>query len=189
MRLQATLKLQIAAGKVPKDAPSPSMMEATAHMLKAWGVWKHRLAFYDKPLVARRFNEMLHSVFVIEGKKPTIAASSFFSVDNKPWGKAFSAATLNVIPLSDQFSAVIVSYPKGQSGLARRYVAPIFTKAGDERLFELSYLLVDRAENFFISPSHLEAWSDEKRKLIESSFVATIVAGQPAERDQGLMLF
>lgn len=98
MRLQTTLERQIAEGLVPKDKPSPAMTEATAHMIKAWGVWKHRLEFYDQPFAKTRFGDVLHSRFVIEGRKPVLASSSFFSVDDKAWGKRFAAVTLNVIP-------------------------------------------------------------------------------------------
>jgi hypothetical protein len=189
MRLQTTLQRQIAAGIVPKDEPSAAMMEATAHMMKAWGVWKHRLEFYDKPLVKQRYDDVGHSVFVIEGSKPVLASSSFFSVDDRAWGKRFAGVALNVIPRSTTEAAVIVSYPKEQSGEARRYVAPIFLKSGEERLLALSHMLVDRAENFFVSPSHLEGWPDAKRRSIEEAFVGTVIRGEPAKRSSDLMLF
>lgn len=189
MRLQTTLERQISAGVVPKDEPSAAMMEATAHMMKAWGVWKYRLEFYDQPFAKSRFGEVLHSTFVIEGRKPVLAASSFFSVDDKAWGKRFAAVTLNVIPQSETASAVIVSYPKEQSGKARRYVAPIFLKNGEERLSALSHMLVNRAENFFVSPSHVDAWAGAKRTAIEEAFVATAIGGQPPKPSPDLMLF
>lgn len=189
MRLQTTLERQIAEGLVPKDKPSPAMTEATAHMIKAWGVWKHRLECYDRPFAKSRFGDVLHSTFVIEGRKPVLASSSFFSVDDKAWGKRFAAVTLNVIPTSTTKAAVIVSYPKEQSGKARRYVAPIFLKNGDARLSALSHMLVDRAENFFVSPQHVEGWTAEKRKAIEEAFVGTVIRGEPATSSSDLMLF
>lgn len=188
MRLQATLEQQIAVGRVPKDKPSLPMIEATKHMMKFWGVWKHRLQHYDKPLVSGKYKTIEHSFFTIENRNSVLAASSFFSVDNKQWGKAFAAVTVNVIPLSAQSAAVIVSYPKEQSGLARRYVSPVFLKTGDERLLALSYLLIDRAENFFVSPKHLATWTDAKKKLVEDTFVSTI-GGQSAKPSAELMLF
>lgn len=189
MRLQMTLQRQIAAGVVPKDEPSAAMMEATAHMMKAWGVWKHRLEFYDRPLVRRRYVDVGHSIFMVEGRKPVLASSSFFSVDDRPWGKRFAGVTLNVIPTSTTEAAVIVSYPKEQSGQARRYVAQIFLKSGEERLCALSHMLVDRAENFFVSPTHVQGWSAEKRKLIEEAFVGTVIRGETARPSPDLMLF
>ncbi|KUM24417.1 hypothetical protein AU467_30305 [Mesorhizobium loti] len=189
MRLQTTLQRQIATGVVPKDAPSAAMMEATGHMMKAWGVWKHRLEFYDRPLVKERFAEICHSTFVIEHRKPVLASSSFFSVDDRQWGKRFAGVTLNVIPTSATETAVIVSYPKEQSGQARRYVAPVFLKGGDERLLALSHMIVDRAENFFVSPAHLEGWPAAKRKQIEESFVGTVIRSDAAKPSPELMLF
>ena len=189
MRLQTTLQRQIETGLVPRDEPSAAMMEATGHMMKAWGVWKHRLEFYDRPLVKRQFDDVCHSTFVIEDRKPVLASSSFFSVDDRAWGKRFAGVTLNVIPISTTQAAVIVSYPKEQSGKARRYVAPIFLKSADERLLALSHMLVDRAENFFVSPAHLEGWPAEKRKQIEEAFVGTVIRGEAAKPSPELMLF
>ncbi|MER8605659.1 hypothetical protein NKH48_18205 [Mesorhizobium sp. M1233] len=189
MRLQTTLQRQIATGVVSKDEPSAAMMEATGHMMKAWGVWKHRFEFYDKPMVKQRFDDVGHSIFVIEGRKPVLASSSFFSVDDRAWGKRFAGVALNVIPVSTTQAAVIVSYPKEQSGKARRYAAPIFLKSGDERLLALSHMLVDRAENFFVSPAHLEGWPAAKRKQIEEAFVGTVTRGEPAKLSPDLMLF
>ncbi len=188
MRLQIALEKKINEGSVPKNAVSEPMIAATQHMLKAWGVWKHRLEFYDKPLIKGRFGEILHSTFIISGRKPVLASSSFFSVDNKEWGKRFAAVTLNLVPLSDSETAVVISYPRSQSGAARRYVASVFLKSGEEQLLELSYLLVNRAENFFMLPSHVDAWPQQKRKTIEKEFVGTI-AGVPATRSSDLMLF
>ncbi|MCX2697083.1 hypothetical protein [Ochrobactrum chromiisoli] len=188
MRLQTALDKKIKAGAVPKDAPSPIMTLATQHMLKAWGVWKHRYEFYDQLLFKNQLNKILHSSFMIEERKPVLASSAFFSVDNKPWGKRFSAVTLNVIPISVSQTAVVVSYPKEQSGAARKYVSPVFTKQGDERLLALSHLLVDRAENFFVLPSHVDGWTAEKRTTIESQYLGTIL-NKPATLSPALMLF
>ncbi|AMS45544.1 hypothetical protein [Aminobacter aminovorans] len=189
MRLKTTLHRQVRAGIVPKDETSPAMIEATAYMMKSWGVWKHRLEFYDKPMVKRRFDDVGHSIFVIEGRKPVLASSSFFSVDDRLWGKRFAGVTLNVIPTSVTETAVIVSYPKEQSGQARRYVAPVFLKRGDERLVALSHMIVDRAENFFVSPAHLEGWPVDKRTQIEEAFVGTVIRGEAAKPSPELMLF
>lgn len=188
MRLQIALEKKINDGLVPKNTVSLPMIAAKQYMLKAWGVWKHRYEFYDRPLVECRPGEILHSTFIISGRKPVLASSSFFSVDNKEWGKRFAAVTLNLIPLSDSETVVVVSYPRSQSGAARRYVASVFLKHGEERLQELSYLLVNKAENFFMLPSHVDAWPQDKRKIIEKEFVGTIT-GVPATRSSELMLF
>jgi hypothetical protein len=50
-------------------------------------------------------------------------------------------------------------------------------------------MLVDRAENFFVSPSHVDGWPVEKRKAIEDAIVAMVIHGQPAKPSPDLMLF
>ena len=189
MHLQAAYQAMIESGQVPKDAVSAPAVAATQHMMKAWGVWKYRYSHYDKALVSGAFDTVLHSAFLIEDREPVIACSSFFSVDDKPWGKSFSAVCLNIVPLSARTSAVVVSYPKAHSGLARKYVSPIFLKSGDDRLLELSRLIVDRAENFFVSPKHLESWPEKKRLFIETKFVETVSHGRKVERSDELFLF
>lgn len=188
MRLKVALDIKIAAGEVTKDDQSPRKDIAYQFMLKAWSVWKYRNKFYDVSLAEKKFKKIAHSSFIITDRKPVLASSAFFSVDNKQWGENFSAVTLNVIPLTDSDTAVVVSYPKEQSGLARRYVSSVFTKSGHERLNALSHLLIDRAENFFVSPSHVDSWTDQKRKTIESQFVGTL-NGQAATPSPELMLF
>lgn len=58
-----------------------------------------------------------------------------------------------------------------------------------KRMFALSHMIVDRAENFFVSPSHVEGWSAGKRKVIEEAFVGTVIRGEPATPSPDLMLF
>jgi hypothetical protein len=187
-RLQKTYKYLVAAGRVEADKPSMPALEIKGHMDKAFSVWRYREEHYDEAFQKARFDDVQHSTFVIEGRPPVLAASSFFSIDNKRWGERFKAVCLNVVPLTAAETAVIVSFPKAHSGDARRYVASVFLKEGDARLQALSRLIIDRAENFFLSPPHLESWSPEKRQLIETAYVGT-VEGRTVPQNPELMLF
>ena len=189
MRVQGAYQNLVATGKDSGTEPSPAAVEATQHFLKAWGVWKYRYKYFDKDIFRSRFGNIKHSIFKIENEQPILTASSFFSVDHKPWGKPFAAVIVNVVPTSPTETVVIFSYASEHSGKARKYVAPVILAEGQEQKYELSYLLVNRAENFFVSPRVINHWSDEKRKHIETSFFSTVVAGEVLDRAPELMLF
>ncbi|SMH30624.1 hypothetical protein SAMN02982922_1064 [Mesorhizobium australicum] len=53
----------------------------------------------------------------------------------------------------------------------------------------LSHMLVDRAENFFVSPAHLECWPAAKRRQIEEAFVGTVIRSEAVNLSPKLMLF
>jgi len=189
MRIQSAYNRQVERGEVPGDEPSEIGIEATQHLLKAYGAWNYRHKHFDQALLQRRFDAIKHSVFVIKDEPPILAASSFFSVDHKPWGKPFAAIALNIVPTSSSETVVVFSYAAPHSGKARRHVAPIMLRKGRERKFELSCLLIDRAENFFLSPSTVKHWSDEKRQLIETTFYSTVQDYLSQDRPPDLMLF
>ena len=163
--------------------------EATQHLLKAFGVWEYRHRYFDNDLMRGRFDSIKHSIFKIENEQPILAASSFFSADLKPWGKPFAAVIVNIIPTSPTETVVVFSYAGCHSGKVRRCIAPVILAEGKQQQYELSYLLIDRAENFFVSPSAINRWSAEKRKHIETSFVSAVFEWETLERAPELMLF
>lgn len=189
MRIQSAFLNRVAQGEASSTEPSSADAQAIGHFLKAWSVWKYRYKFFDKALVEGRFGNIKHSIFKIEDEQPILAASSFFSVDQKRWGRPFAAVIVNVVPTSSTETVVIFSYADEHSGKARRYVAPIMLAKAQRQKYELSYLILNRAENFFVSPRAIDCWPDEKRKHIETSFYSTVVPGVTLDRVPELMLF
>lgn len=94
-----------------------------------------------------------------------------------------------MVPTSLTETVVIFSYAGEHSKKVKNYVAPIILAKGQEQKYELSYLLLNRAENFFVSPREVDCWSIGKRKHIETAFVSTIFGGSALERTPELMLF
>lgn len=189
-RIQAAFLKLADRGVVPKDEPSPEGLEAIQHMLKAWGTWKYRHRYFDLNLNKGRFDEISHTKITIQHDDAFIAASSFFSVKDKVWGRPFPAAIVNIVPLSNQETVVIISYARDHSGQVRRFFAPIVMERdlARQRLL-LSHMIVDRMENFFIRPSLVDAWSLEKKQFVLNSFVATIFTGVRIPLDERLSLF
>lgn len=188
-RIQGAYQTLVATGKIPSDRMTPQGLEATQHLLKAWGVWKYRYRYFDKDLANRQFDNIKHSIFKIENEKPILAASSFFSVEDKPWGQSFPAAILNVIPTADLETVVIFSYADEHSGKVRKYISSIILAKDREKKYELSYMLLNRAENFFMSPAAVQSWPEDKKRFIEASFFSTAQQVAEINRDPRLMLF
>lgn len=179
MKIQSTYLRLADRGDVPKDAPSTPGVNAVQHMLKAWAVWKYRYNFFDNLLITRKFNGIRHLKFALEGKPPVIASSSFFSMDFKPWGKPFAALIVNLIPTSSDRTLVLFSYSKKHAQKAAKFLKNLLILNGTKKEYELSCLLLDRAENFFLSPQAVKSWSPEKRIEIENAFSQDLLGPNP----------
>src|SRR5688500_7952864 len=59
-------------------------------------------------------------------------------------------------------STVLFSYARGDAKKARAALDRILTSAGPLLKYELSKLIIERVENFAISPKHFRSWSHEK---------------------------
>lgn len=179
MKMQSAYLKLIEDGAVLKDKPSAEGIEALQHMFKAWAAWRYRYRFFDKPLERRRFNGIKHLKFVLEGKPPAVAASSFFSMDFKEWGKPFAALIVNVIPTDSESTLVMFSYSEKHAMKATKRVSKIIKNAGAKREYEMSCLLLDRAENFFLAPRNVDGWSPRKRAEIEAAFAQDLLGPNP----------
>ncbi len=190
IRTQKAYNDGVKQGRVPANQMNEAMMVATSALVRGYEAYQFRVKFYDLSYLRQKFRTIQHSVFVIENRAPMIAASSTFSVKDRVLKKdPLYLMTLNLIPLSETQTAVIASYPDQYRTIARKYLAPVFANAGRDQLYELSYLIINRAENFFMKPSVVESWTPERRGIIEREFFAT--AGLPidAPRLPELMLF
>lgn len=190
MRLQMVYSGLVSRGDASATVPDPAGMEAFIQFLTFWNLWKYREAHYDRDILKGRYDNIKHSIFKIENERPLVAASTFFFIDEKRYGQPFAALATNVVPLSDSETVVIFSYAKQHSGKARKFIAPVIAAGGQKQKYELSYLLINNAENWFISPQVVESWPENKRKLIERAFGAAFPSeGTVAERIPELMLF
>lgn len=188
-RLQAAHVWRVDSGVVGANEASPSAIAPMEQMYKSWQVWRYRNKYYDHVFADGDYKDILHSTFIIAGRQPVLAAASFFPIDNRFPKDSKARIALNVIPISQDETAVIFSYPKEQSGPSRRHIANVMLKKGDDQLLALSTLMLDTTENFFIRPSHVAGWSDEKRSFIEKAYLSTVTAGAFLRNAPELMLF
>ncbi|MBB3946982.1 hypothetical protein GGQ73_002946 [Rhizobium skierniewicense] len=188
-KLQFTHETNVKLGLVNPNDRTMSAIAPVEAMHKAWMTWRYRLDHYDTNMLKGRFGEITHSIFVISDRAAVLASSSFFPTIENPKDNKMPRIALNMIPLSGSETAVIFSYPKAQSANARKYIAPVMLKRGEERLLALSTLALDTTENFFLRPSHVDSWSAEKKNLIQESYFSTVTKGAFLKAQPEYMLF
>lgn len=189
IRLQMAHQTNVKMGIVKPDEPTISALAPVDAMHKSWLVWRYRYMHYDVNFAKGMYQGIAHSMFKISGRQAVAASSSFFPTDDNPHNKKAVRIALNLIPLSLEETAVIFSYPKVHSGPARRHIAPVMMKRGEEQLLALSTLALDTTENFFLRPSHVDSWSNEKKGFIQEAYFSTVKHGAHLKPHQELMLF
>ncbi|MBY5453961.1 hypothetical protein HFO91_30755 [Rhizobium leguminosarum] len=188
-KLQHVHETNVKMGLVKADAPSISAFAPVQALHKAWLTWRYRSDHYDKNLLKGRFKEIAHSIFTISGRLPVVASSSFFPTVENPRDNKKPRIALNMIPVSANETAFIFSYPKAQSADARKFMAPVMLKNGEDRLLALSTFALDTIENFFLRPSHVDSWSAEKRASIQKAYFSTVKDGAFLAPKPEYMLF
>lgn len=183
---ESNVKLGLVKADDPTTISAFAPMDA---MFKAWLVWQYRFEHYDKSLEKGRYKEILHSVFTIADRPPVIASSSCFPTVENPRNNRKPRIALNIVPLTGTETAVIFSYPKAQSGDARRFLAQVMLKSGEERLLALSTLALDTTENFFLRPSHVDGWPAEKKSIVQDAYFSTVQKGAFLKARPEYMLF
>jgi len=189
LQAQTALVGAVKRGQVSENEVSPTMVAATMELMKSWVVYRYRAKFFDMALVRGRYTDIKHSVFIIKGE-PKIACSAFFGVEFRRPGKLFPAVCLNIVPIGEDETAVIFSYASEDSGKVRRFIAPVMLQQDETaKLLQLSHLIVNNAENFFLRPSVVARWTEEKKSYLISAFLSTIDRKMDAAFDERQMLF
>ena len=131
-----------------------------------------------------------HHVQVLRVRKPTLAASSLFSLDGFEVEGSTPMIHLNVLPLDAESTAFVLSWVPEVSEVARSYFRRLLYSDRKPQLAELSRVVVTHCENFVISPVCFDEWSSSKTEAIESHFMATMSpGGGPKTSAEDLYLF
>jgi len=189
IRLQAAYRARIDAGLDSSTEFSEAGLRATESMLKSYATWQYRDIYFDRPLLKRNWDSLRHNFFWLETQSPTIAVSSLFSFDGVVRGGNVVRCALNIFPVSWNRTAVLFSYAKPDSQLARRQLKSILTGQSSRQKYEISKLVIGSIENFVIAPSWFDEWSQEKTTLIKRSFIQTLYESRFLVESPDLMLF
>ena len=128
-RIQGSYQKEVEAGRLPGDAPSPHGAMAVEYMIKSWNVWRHRFEYFDRNFFKPSYNHIIHDKFEISGQEPVLASSSYFYVQYSANQLPISFV-LNVVPVSEQNTYVIFSYPKKDKNKIRKFLRPVLEKTG-----------------------------------------------------------
>lgn len=186
--MQSALRKAVEEGRVAADEASAPMMIATEHLLRSYSFYRYKAANFDIPYLQGRFDSLKHDVIEIDGQEPTLAASTFNSLEPIIRDK-FTGIIINVIPVASRKMFVIFSYAADEAGRARASLDRILSSSGGLQKFELSKHLLAVTENFALNPTFVDSWSDEKREAIIRAFEKTINALPEVGENSEFMLF
>jgi len=157
-------------------------------MEKAWRVFRFLAQNFYLPFAGGNAPELAHEVILLTPQRPVLATSALFSVGFTHEGDIVGP-TLNVAPIDENTTVAILSYAVDQQSTIRAALGTLLSSTGDVQKFELSKLILQRVENFALSPAVCKGWSDGKRRRILDAFKATLFEAVPFEEHADLMLF
>jgi len=129
-----------------------------------------------------------HSVLELPNQAPVLAVSCLFSTSHSEQGHIIGP-TLNIVPLNEKRMAVILSCPTEQEVSVRKALKAT-CQAEDSRLrYEISKLIIQRVENFVLSPKQYNSWSIDKKKRILEELELTMTNPDAVQDHEDLMLF
>jgi hypothetical protein len=109
----------------------------------------------------------------MDNQSPVLAASSLFSTGFTEEGDMIGP-TLNMVPLNKTKSVAIISYPAEQEAAIEGSLAKVFDADEKTLKYEIAKLVIQRVENFTLSPAHYDTWSEDKRARVLREFEASV---------------
>jgi hypothetical protein len=178
------------AGNVKAGITKPGE-GAAAHMAahfanKAWRLFRYRSQTFDTPRSNGEEPPMEHQIITMTGLKPTVAVSAFFGLGAEENGDIIGVA-LTAIPETDKTTAIL-SYASAQSEAIKKAVPAFFDENSDPRK-PLSHLILQRVENFTLSPEFYDGWSEDKKKKVIEYFDKSMWTGEAPQEDAEFSLF
>lgn len=124
---------------------------------------------YENAALKKEYHRIEHCVFHLD-VEPCLAVSSMFSTEiqaENREGPAF--VTLNIFP-QGATTTVVFSFEQSQKGPAIQAFNHIWEATGHYRLYELTKLVLRKCENFVLSPTVYDAFSEGQRDAITKFF-------------------
>ena len=169
--IQMGYQERVRLGLDPKNAPSLPGLLATEHLMVAYETFQYKLCF-DEPYLLREFDAVEHDVMLLDVKRPTLAASALFSIDNVRRGDDVVRACLTVLPITRVQTAVILSYLRADAQLARQELADVLQADMASLPFAVSRRLLNNCQNCALSPEYVHGWPLGKQEAITTSLSA-----------------
>lgn len=188
-KIQAGYQWRVESGLDNGNTLSEAGLIATRELITSWTFYRYRFMYFDEFFIKGRYR-LRHNVIEISTNSATIAASACFSLDTLERSEGrWHTAILNIFPLSEDRTIAVFSFASDDSGAARKQLRGILTSHGKKQKYEISKLILQRCENFVISPRFYNSWSNEKKEKIAKLFNDTMLSAFPIDDDQDYMLF
>ena len=120
---------------------------------------------------------------------PVRLVSVLFSLDEVDTPGDVVRSALSVLPISQERTVAVFSYTEDDANLARPPLDAVFGTVDRDQKLELSRLILDRTENFIISPAFVDEWDQEKMETITSMAHRSVLTTQQSPLLDTLMLF
>jgi hypothetical protein len=179
VRLQSLFVKAVEDGKVSAHEQSPVMLIATEGLLRSYSFYGYKTAHFDIPYLRAAFDAVEHDVVIFEDQAPTIAASTFNSLEPIITPGGFVGIIINVIPLPGRRMVVVFSYAASEASKARTFLDRILSATGERQKYELSKHLLAVTENFALNPRFVASWAKERRQAVTAAFQRTINVANP----------
>jgi hypothetical protein len=157
----------------PDETETKALHLWAALMKKAHEVYRYRRKHFDKPAENGKAPDLRHLIIEMDNQKPVVAASSLFSIGFTAEGEIIGP-TLNIVPLNATKTVAIVSYPAEQQLAVKASLAKVFNAGKKTLKYELAKLVIQRVENFTLSPAHYNSWPADKRARVLREFEASL---------------
>jgi hypothetical protein len=170
-----TMHEEICKGEAsdPNEAATKAFLLFIAFNKKAHEVFRYRVKHFDKPAEEGKAADLRHLIIEMNNQQPVLAASWVFSIGFTDQGDVVGP-TLNIVPLNETKTVAIISYPSKQQTAVKASLAKIFDADEKTLKYELAKLILQRVENFTLSPTHYNSWSEDKRARVLRGFEASL---------------
>jgi hypothetical protein len=157
----------------PNEVVTKASLLFIAFNKKAHEVFRYRIKHFDKPAEEGKAPDLRHLIIEMDNQRPVLAASSLFSTGFTDEGDIIGP-TLNIVPLNATKTVAIISYPAEQEASVKASLAKVFDADEKTLKYELAKLIIQRVENFVLSPAHYNSWSADKRARVLREFEASL---------------
>lgn len=166
---------EICKGKAadPNEAVTKAFHLYVAFHKKAQEVFRYRTKHFDRPAEEGNAPDLRHLIIEMDNQRPVLAASSLFSTGFTEQDDIIGP-TLNIVPLNATKTVAIISYPAEQEASVKASLTKVFDADEKTLKYELAKLVLQRVENFTLSPAHYNSWSAYKRARVLREFEASL---------------
>jgi hypothetical protein len=178
----------VKSGEAKQNEPTAPGLLAVAFWERGWRVIRYRGSYFDSPMAKGKKPVLGHHVIELGGQKPTVAASSLFSVEHDKAGDIVGP-TLNVIPTDATKTVAVFSYPRKQAKAIRKGLSALFDADENKQKSELSKVILQRVENFVLAPAFYNSWSEEKRMRVSDVFEECLMKPKELPDNVDISLF